>query len=433
MSLHIRHFVRFSIFLCFFAALSGCGNLSSNVVAQGENEIELRKVYEKQHDLEKLVEKLARHRIDDGRNVGIAIGVLDEFGQKHVFGYGRTDKNSDNIPNGDTIFAIGSLTKSLTALLLENLYSDGIVAPSDTVGSILSHETNFSEAAKAITLVQLVNHSSGLPRQPNNFAMLANLINYSFTGNNIYSHINRETLYAFLSEFHPDQEDVGKYRYSNIGIGLLGHLLEIKTGKSLPLLLNERILRPLGLRDTTYVLDDERTSRMATGYVGSSPLFVKRNTPTPNWDVDDILKGAAGLYSTVNDMLVLAQFRIANARTPIARIPVDRRIFDFRRQKIQEISLGWQVDGFPDGEQIHSLHGMIAGYSAYMGVEYEKGLAVVVLYNNFDWDDEIGHNLLLTLARNTPTRAKPEAEYISTNRAGNIEYGISLAASEEKF
>lgn len=62
------------------------------------------------------------------------------------------------------------------------------------------------------------------------------------------------------------------------------------------------------------------------------------------------------------------------------------------------------VDEFPDqGTTIISQHGMIAGYSAYIGLERSKNLAVIVLCNNFNWDDKVGHNLLLTLSRNFET------------------------------
>lgn len=395
--LRTTRLVGIALTLFAFAGSTGCANLSSNVLT--ENAAELDTIYDRHHDLKELVDRLARRPIETGHNVGIVVGILDETGNKHVFSYGKTSISSDVSPDGNTVFAIGSLTKSFVALLLQDLIKDGSVDPAETVGDILPHESDFSAAAKKITLYQLANHASGLPRQPNNFRMFVSLINYSFTGENIYRHIDKQEMYGFLREYTPDEEDIGAYRYSNIGMALLGHLIEVKTGKTLPDLLTERILRPLGLNDTTYALDEEKAARLAMGYVGASPFFVPRNTPVANWEMDDILKGAAGLYSTVNDLLTFAQYRIGISGIPVVNVPVNHGIFDLHRQQFHPVSLGWDIDEFEDGKRIVFQHGMIAGYTAYIGVEEEKGLAVVVLYNNFDWDDEIGHNLLLTLAR----------------------------------
>jgi CubicO group peptidase (beta-lactamase class C family) len=338
----------------------------------------------------------------------MVVGVLDESKQKHVFGYGRKSLDSEERPDGNTLFGIGSLTKTFVSLVFQQLVDDRVLDPSEAVGSILPDQTDFSEAAKKITLYRLANHSSGLPRQPNDFAMLRELIHYSFTGENIYRHINKDELFAYLRDFDPDEDDIDSYRYSNIGMGLLGYLLEVKTGKKLPALLDEKVIRPLYLADTTYFPNEEQKSRLATGYVGASPFFVSRNTPVPNWDMDDILKGAAGLYSTVNDLLLFTQYRLAVAGTPT--LAIQEKIGFFGTKKAFHVSsLGWDVDVLENGKTVIYQHGMIAGFSAYMGIEAESGLAVVVLYNNFDWDDKIGHNLLLTLARNGIVKSNTSA------------------------
>jgi CubicO group peptidase (beta-lactamase class C family) len=384
-----------AVFVC--SLLAGCGNLSSNVVAADQSQFDV--IYQRHRDIKELVDSFARPLTDSGRNVGIVVGVLDEAKGKHIFGYGKKSLDSDETPDGDTLFGIGSLTKTFVTLLYQQLVDDKVLDPTETVGSILPEQHDFSEAAKRIPLYRLVNHSSGLPRQPNDLAMLRELIHYSFTGDNIYRDINRDRIFSYLREFDPDEDEIDSYRYSNIGMGLLGYLIEVKTGKSLPSLLDERIIKPLHLADTTYAPTDEQVTRLASGYVGESPFFVRRNTPVPNWDWDDMLKGAAGLYSTANDLLRFAEYRLASEGTPMLSIRWKTGFFT-KTTSFHVTSLGWDVDVLESGKRIMFQHGMIAGFSAYVGIDTETGIAVVALYNNFDWDDTIGDNLLLTFARN---------------------------------
>jgi CubicO group peptidase (beta-lactamase class C family) len=392
------------VFVC--TLLAGCGNLSSNVIAADQSQFD--DVYRQHHDLKQLVDSFARPLTDNGHNVGIVVGVLDEAKGKHIFGYGRTSLDSNRAPDGDTLFGIGSLTKTFVTLLYEQLVNEKVLDPSETVGSILPEQRDFSDAAKRITLYRLVNHSSGLPRQPNDLAMFGDLVYYSFTGGNIYRNINRDRIFSYLREFDPDQDEIDSYRYSNIGMGLLGYLIEVKTGKSIPTLLDERIIKPLHLADTTYVPTDEQKARLAAGYVGESPFFVRRNTPVPNWDWDEMLNGAAGLYSTANDLLKFAEYRLAAEGVPTLAIRAKTGFFG-TKNTFHVTSLGWDVDELENGKRIMFQHGMIAGFSAYMGLDTETGVAVVALYNNFDWDDSIGDNLLLTLARNGILKPSPAA------------------------
>ncbi len=352
-------------------------------------------VYAKKHDLHALVDQLAKPNIDSHLDDGIVVTVLDENGQKHTFGYGKKLPNSDAPPDGDTIFAIGSLTKGFTTHLLYDLVKDGTFKYSDTVGDILPNE-DFSQAAKRITLEQLANHTSGLPRQPMSLAMMKNVIHYSFTGDNIYSHMDKEEIYNYLKTFDPNPDSVGKYVYSNMGAALLGQLIEAKTKKSLAVLMDEHFFRPLKMKDTSYVVAEEKLPRLAQGHVGDSPYFVARNTPIPTWQTWESVRGMAGLYSTSNDLLKYLKYRMRLGDFPIVTVPMPGDADEYHF-----ISVGWSVDKFDNGKtEIMFRHGLIAGYAAYMGFEPKSKVAVVILYNTFNWDDSIGHNLLLTMARN---------------------------------
>lgn len=382
--------------LSWLTLTAGCGNLSSNVVVDPTT---FDHVYTSREALPSLVEAIARPLIEDGSNVGLVIGVLDGE-DKRVFSFGKKTLTSDETPDGDTIFAIGSVTKAFTSLVAHQLIDEGVLSLSDGLGDLLPADIDLSDPARKITIGQLLTHSSGLPRQPNDHQMLISFINYMHTGENIYRHIDTDKVLEFLHEFDPDPGEVGTYRYSNIGSGILAMAIETKAKKHLETLLDERILGPIGTKDTTFHLTAEQWSRVAMGHVGDSPFFVRRNTPMDQWDMGDILGGASGLYSTVNDLLELARYRIALGTPTVDIIPIRRNILSVSNKAEQKRSLGWSVDDFEkQNTRIVFSHGMISGYTAYIGVDPQRKIGVVVLANNFNWDDHIGHNLLLALAR----------------------------------
>jgi CubicO group peptidase (beta-lactamase class C family) len=388
-------------------ALSGCGNLSATIVTK-PNDLDWADM--NKTALPDLVETMARPFIENGTNIGLVVGVLD--GEKQdVFGFGKTSLESGKTPDGDTIFAIGSVTKAFLSLAVYQLVQDGALKLSDNLGELFPPNIPLSEAAKKITVGQLLTHSSGLPRQPNDLPMLISTINYLFTGENIYRHIDAEKVFEFLKDFDPDSDEVGAYRYSNIGSGILARAIEYKTGEPLEALLDRGILRRIGAKDTTFRLTPEQASRLATGHVGDSPLFVPRNTPVAQWDMGDILSGGAALYSTANDLLGLARYRISMGSADRESTPINTGLFSVSSQSEQKSSYGWDLEDFPQDKadfpkekaEIVFQHGMISGYSAYVGVEIDKKIGVVVLANNFNWNDYIGHSLLLALTERAST------------------------------
>jgi len=376
--------------------ISGCGSLSSNVITRPK---ELDPADMSRQTLPDIVATFARPFIENGTNLGLVIGVLDGE-DKRIFGYGKRSIASDAPPDGDTIFAIGSVTKAFLSLIVHQLVQEGALSLSDNLEDLLPKDVELSDAARKITVGQLLTHSSGLPRQPNDLQMFVSLINYTFTGENIYRHIDAHKVFEVLRDFDPDPDEVGAYRYSNIGSGILAKVVELRTQKSLEVLLNEQILSRIGARDTAYHLTSEQSFRMAEGHVGDSPFFMSRNTPTAQWDMGNILSGAAGLYSTANDLLEFARYRISLGSSAMKTTPIHKGILSVSSKAAQRSSYGWMVDDFDEyGAQIIFQYGIISGYSAYIGVEPNRKIAVVVLANNFNWDDYIGHSLLLTLAK----------------------------------
>ena len=108
------------------------------------------------------------HRSCDGKNAGMVIGVVDEHGTQ-VFGAGKLDNGTDDEVNGDTLFEIGSITKTFTVLLLEDMVNRGEMKLDDPVEKYLPESVKVpSRGGKKITLLNLAAQDSGLPHDGTN-------------------------------------------------------------------------------------------------------------------------------------------------------------------------------------------------------------------------------------------------------------------------
>src|SRR4029453_3090616 len=146
----------------------------------------------------------------------------------------------------------------------------------------------------------LATHTSGLPRLPSPFTPK--------NPANPYADYSVEDLYRFLSS-HELRRDIGsQYEYSNLGGGLLGHVLARRAGMDYEALVRARITGPLGMNDTRIVLTPEMRGRLAAGHNAALK-------PVPNWDLPT-LAGAGALRSTVNDLLKFAAMAAGGTNTP---------------------------------------------------------------------------------------------------------------------
>ena len=199
-------------------------------------------------------------------------------------------------------------------------------------------------------------------------------------------------------------------------MAILAWMLELKTGTPLPQLAQTHIFNPLGMKDSSFQVFPSQRYRLAVGHAGDQPWFIRRNAPLADWDMGPLMRATGGLYSTLDDLLLLAQAALGQIETPLAPA-FDRLHTPVPNVSPSEHLLGWDV-WQNDAHDIRLLyvHGMVAGYSSYLGICPERQVAVIVLYNNFNWDDLVGQNLLLRLATGIgPPKPALSDESIFTN------------------
>ena len=186
---------------------------------------------------------------------------------------------------------------------------------------------------------------------------------------NPYADYSMDDLYQFLSGYTLSRDPGSEFEYSNLGAGLLGHLLARRAGTDYESLVRTRITQPLGMPDTSITLSSSLQRRMA---IGHNQILA----PVANWDLPT-LAGAGALRSSANDMLTFLEAVLGYKESPLA--PAMKTMLEVRRPAGPvKIGLGW----FLLGENAwHS--GGTGGFRSFVRFDPKARSGVIVLSNTF--------------------------------------------------
>lgn len=325
-------------------------------------------------DLGELKSLILNRTDQNHKAVGIVVGLVDATGERFLAA-GATTPGGKVAPDADTVFEIGSITKVFTSLVLADMAGRGEVKLDDPVAMLLPATVKVPERdGRQITLIELSNQVSGLPRMPDNFKP-ADM-------GDPYADYGPPQLYEFLSRYQLPRAIGEKYEYSNLGVGLLGHALALRAGMSYEELVRRRVLEPLGMSDTAIALPERLKARLATG---TGPNL----SPVKNWNFDAIA-GAGALRSTARDMLKFLTAAAGLRETPL-RGAFDLMIKTERQTGTPDLTIGmaWHI-WRKYGTEIVWHNGGTGGYRSWAGFDPDKKAGVVVLCNTSFGVDDLG-------------------------------------------
>jgi D-alanyl-D-alanine carboxypeptidase len=214
--------------------------------------------------------------------------IAIESHDKTIFkkGYGLSNLPSGNPISADDNFNIGSLTKQFTAFAVLQLYYKGKFSLSDTIGKFLKLKSPLS----AITISQLLSHSSGLPDH------------YGFTDTNKIKHAtDADVLKALQSADSLYFISGTRYRYSNSAYCLLGLLIEKISGISYSSFIQRNIFMPLGIFGATVFKQNRRITRRVTGYTKTKTgNFIKSDAEE---SIFFSTEADGGIYMSMDDYM----------------------------------------------------------------------------------------------------------------------------------
>jgi serine-type D-Ala-D-Ala carboxypeptidase/endopeptidase len=332
---------------------------------------------------ENLANQIFPELVDQKKAVGIVVGIIvgDE---RKILTYGKIDSSSRQRLDGDSVFEIGSVTKPFTGILLADMVERGEVNFSDPIRLYLPNAVKTPKyQEQEITLLDLATQSSGLPRMPANFAPRDKT--------NPYADYTVSQLYEFLSGYKLEREVGSAYEYSNLGFGLLGHLLALKAGTGYEDLIVSRVCLPLQMNNTRIILTKEMQARLLAGHDMDG-------NPVRGWDFQTLI-GHGALHSTANDLLKFVAANMGQPRSTLLPAMMNSHLPRRRSDSfpVAFVGLGWQVRN-REGKEIVWHNGGTGGYSAFVGFNKKQNVGVVVLSNSSIPDKVTGAGMSLLVS-----------------------------------
>lgn len=324
------------------------------------------------------VDSVALNYIRKHHTHALAIGVINA-GKTSGYYYGETAKGNKRLPDENTLFEIGSISKTFTATLLAYLVQTGKLTLDDPITNYLPDSLAANPDLQQITLKHLANHTSGLPRLPDNFERSAKQ-----HPDDPYRTYSQQELYAYLKSYRATSPPDSAYAYSNLGYGLLGDILSTVYGKPYNDMIQELIADPLGLENTTETPDTVRQ------YV--TKVYNREGRETARWTFNDFAAHGS-LKSTVRDLLTYAKAHFQTPESDLEHALALTRQFSFFNPPDTDLGLAWHMNVIGN-ELIYWHNGATYGSCSYLAFTPDRKIAVVVLSNTAEPVDTIGQTIL---------------------------------------
>lgn len=292
---------------------------------------------------------------DFPNNTQLSIAVIENE-KTNYYGMIKLNDTIKSIENQTKVFEIGSITKVFTSTVLTSLVGEGKIKLADDINSY--YPFPFKDNVK-LNFKELANHTSGLPRLPENMDLSDEI--------NPYKNYRKTQIEDYLKNFLK-LDNPKTYSYSNLGAGLLGYTLGLSQKTSFEELLQKKIFDKYKMKNS-FVSSQNLNDKLAKGQNPNGEI-------TSNWDWDALL-GAGGVLSTTEDLVKFAeaQFNPENKELVLART----QTFDINKN--MKIGLGWHLLKSKNGKDLVWHNGGTGGYSSAMALNTDRITAVIILSN----------------------------------------------------
>lgn len=295
--------------------------------------------------------------------IGATIGVYWK-GKTYYRSYGLADGERQVKADTNTMFEIGSNTKVFTGLMLSTEIAEDKMSGDEFIDKYVAVNKGIQNKVR---LTDIANHISGLPRFHDS-ASLAELIAKDTTKDPLQLLTDEYTLSVLkrVDTLH----NYGKYEYSNLGVGLLGYILQKKENASYEELLQRMICHPLHLKNTT-ALSDTNSEMLAKGY--------HKGARAPFINLCATMQGAGSIKSNVVDMMSFVKYHMNGGADAQQVLSIDHKKY-YNGEDLQ-IAMGWHI-GKKYGAEIYEMSGDTYGASSLMMFDKKDDLGVVILLNS---------------------------------------------------
>ncbi|MGE3182373.1 MAG: serine hydrolase domain-containing protein [Phycisphaerae bacterium] len=332
-------------------------------------------------------DQLIEKSFSENKFPSVVVGVVRGNALVYTKALGEADKSAKRVTTLDTFYRIGSVTKVFTSTVLAGLREQGVVKLDDPIAEYLPEHVKVPTDPRGeakIRLWHLATHTSGLPRQP---------INVQPNGTDAYNNYSEELLYEGLTNMRLENPVGATMQYSNLGVGLLGHVLSRAAKKPYRDLVREMIFDPLEMKSTTFELSDEQRKIFSIAYGDDG-------NPAGEWNLG-VLEPAGGIYSTLNDMAKFVSWQLKAGQPDVKPLGggalqlmqnTHAAQDDFKRCA----GLGWLIRPPQNDEPLIIWHnGGTAGHRSSVMLSPAHGVGVIVLTNCGKQVDSLAKDLML--------------------------------------
>src|ERR1041384_8021734 len=355
-------------------------------------------------ELQSLIHKHCVPFMGRAKSIGLTVAVVRDTNAV-LMAFGRPALSSLRVTHSDTLFEIGSLTKTFTGTTLAREIEQGLVRWDQPIQEIMPAGVKLPDGAQGVTLRHLTTHTSGFPRLPANMSPLIGLRMLLWGGDPYAGFTEKELLEAARS-VRLEAKPGAKSSYSNFGVTLLGYLLALKAGADYEALVKREICGPLSMNDTTITLDGAHAARTAQGYravLGCGPIvFALRSSP---WFDAPNLGGAGALRSTGADLLKYLKANMRPEGQPIEHALRESHREFFREDAHSAIGMNWVRSQAGKLKQTIIWHnGATGGFHSYLGFTEDGQTGVLILSNTSEDVDPLARKLLVEVAGSSATK-----------------------------
>ena len=306
--------------------------------------------------LQSEIEKAMTYEVDmdTSKTTGWVIGCIDHD-STWVYGYGRVSKIKDTKPDGNTVFEIGGTSKIFTGAIIHKLVEMQVLHYDSTINTYLKPAQRFPLGNK-LTVLQLMTHTSGLPKLPDDFGM------NEYTQDQPYVTYTEGVLFENLKQIDTTYIKVGKYQYSHINHALLEIIIKNKGHYS----------------DLTQfeTRQDDTIFPHAQGYNPGQ-------RPVSNWVFGETFRFSLGMKSTMNELLAFmkTQMGIKDSLSYKSIGETQKALFKTDVDKSTSVGKIWHVMKMKKDVYICLQSGSTNGQSAFVACLPQTKTAVVILAN----------------------------------------------------
>ena len=326
--------------------------------------------------LESQISELASASMAEDRVPGLSIGIVRGDSLASYYSFGSQTVGEDKPPTAQTISRIASITKTFTGTAILQLRDLGQLELDDP---LLVHMPDFTIAnalrgtLEGVTLRRLMTHYSGLRTE------------HPLTDWNAPSFPTGEELLDNLSDIDVVIPQDSQWKYSNLAVGLLGHVIEQISGLPYEQYIYEEITGPLGLKNTRFDLDSDQAELKASGY--SHPLPGESDLRNASYASLRGISAAGQLHSNVEDLAKWMSFQFSSGRkTHSSKVLSASTLAEMHRAVYLSNdwssgqAISWRMNRRED-LVLHNHGGGIQGYASNMVFSIPAQTGVVVLAN----------------------------------------------------